>query len=339
MLGKGLERLIARNMAWIAIKHKVLASQQFGALPLRSAIDLTTCLLHDAEQALNQKQTASLLTFDVKGAFDGVLPGRLVHRLRSQGWPDNLVRWIASFVTGRTVQIRIDGELGPTIEILCGLPQGSPVSPILFMLYLAPLFRLGRPKARFRYADNAAILAISPSLEANCQSLSISLQEALDWGSMEGITFAPDKYELIHFSRRKDDQDPSQTPRVEAGTVTVSESTRRPYLRWLGILFDKKLSFKYHAYEATSKALIVANALRGLGNTVRGIKPYLMRQAVTACVLRRAYYSAETWWPGRSRPGPRTGSISNKVQSHLDKIAKVIQTGARAILPVFRTTC
>jgi hypothetical protein len=77
VLGKGLERLIARNMAWIAIHYKVLASQQFGALPLRSAIDLTTCLLHDVEQALNQGMTASLLTLDAKGAFDGVLPGRL----------------------------------------------------------------------------------------------------------------------------------------------------------------------------------------------------------------------------------------------------------------------
>jgi hypothetical protein len=67
------------------------------------------------------------------------------------------------------------------------------------MLYLSPLFRLGRPKARFGYADDAAILAISPSLETNCQSLSESLQEALDWGFAEGITFALDKYELIYF--------------------------------------------------------------------------------------------------------------------------------------------
>ncbi|KAJ6033763.1 reverse transcriptase [Penicillium canescens] len=206
------------------------------------------------------------------------------------------------------------------------------------MLYLAPLFRLGRPKTRFGYADDAAIPAISLSLEANCQSLSTSLQEALDWGTTEGITLAPDKYELIHFSRRKDDQDPSRIPSVVAGSVTVSENTNRPYLRWLGVLFDKKLSFKYHVGETTSKALIVANALRGLGNTVWGIKPYLMRQAVTACVLRKAYFGAEIWWPGRSRPRPRTGSISNQVQGQLDKIAKVIQTGARAILPVFRTT-
>jgi hypothetical protein len=67
------------------------------------------------------------------------------------------------------------------------------------MLYLSPLFRLGRPKARFGYADDAVILAISPSLETNCQSLLKSLQEALDWDSVENITFTLDKYELIHF--------------------------------------------------------------------------------------------------------------------------------------------
>ncbi|KAI9039460.1 reverse transcriptase [Aspergillus affinis] len=171
VLGKGLERLIARNMAWIAISYKVLASQQFGALPLRSAVDLTTCLLHDVEQTLNQGKTASLLTFDIKGAFDGVLPGRLVYRLRTQGWPENLVRWVASFITGRTVQIRLDEELGPKIRIFCGLPQGSPISPILFMLYLAPLFWMGNIRARFGYADNGAFLVTSLSLESNAQNI------------------------------------------------------------------------------------------------------------------------------------------------------------------------
>jgi hypothetical protein len=43
-----------------------------------------------------------------------------------------------------------------------------------------------------------------------------------------------------------------------------------------------------------------------------------MQQAVTACALRKVYFGAETWWPGRARPGPRTGSILNQVQGHLD---------------------
>jgi hypothetical protein len=176
------------------------------------------------EQALNRGQTDTLLTFDIKEAFDGVLPGRLVHRLRMQGWPDNLIRWIASFATGRSVQIQLNNKPGPIIVICCDLSQGSLISPILFMLYLTPLFQLGNPRTRFGYTDDAAILAISSILELNCQSLSFSLQEALDWDSLEEITFVLDKYKLIHFSQRKADQDPSRTPSVSAGLVNISEN-------------------------------------------------------------------------------------------------------------------
>ena len=77
---------------------------------------------------------------DVKGAFNGVLPGRLVRRLREQGWPEYLVRWIQSFAIGRTVRIRLDGSIGPVTDVVYGLPQVSLISLILFILYIAPLF-------------------------------------------------------------------------------------------------------------------------------------------------------------------------------------------------------
>jgi hypothetical protein len=67
----------------------------------------------------------------------------------------------------------------------------------------------------FGYVDEAAILEILPSLEANCQSLSSSCKKPSTGALWRGkITFAPDKYELIHFSRRRADQDPSHTPSV-----------------------------------------------------------------------------------------------------------------------------
>jgi hypothetical protein len=117
----------------------------------------------------------------------------------------------------------------------------------------------------------------------------------------------------------------------------VCESTERPYLRWLGILFDKKLTFKWHVKEMAAKASTVANALRSLGNTVRGVQPRLLQQVVSACVLRKAYYGAETWWPGRTRPGS-SSPISNRVDGLLASLEKVILVGARAVLPVYRTT-
>ena len=85
VLGKGLERIIARKIAWLAITSRVLAAQHFKALLLRLAVDLTTCLMHNIEEALNSKRKATLLTLDIEGAFNSVLPRRLVHRLREQG--------------------------------------------------------------------------------------------------------------------------------------------------------------------------------------------------------------------------------------------------------------
>lgn len=338
VLGKGLERLLAKRIAWIAIREKVLTTQQFGALPCRSAVDLTTCLTHDVERALNRGRTASMLTIDVKGAFDSVLPGRLHRRLREQGWPDNLTKWVSSFTTKRTVQIRLDGDLGPVQNINCGLPQGSPISPILFMLYISPLFKTGQISRNFGYADDMAILAISNSLNENCISLSKTVKKVLEWGQIEGICFDSGKTELQHFSRRRLDKNPTNTPSVTWGNELVSENSLRPYTRWLGIYFDKSLSFKWHVQIRAGKAMKVVNALRSLGNTTRGAPPRLLRHAILACALPSALYGSETWWPGINRTTEQGNIVSNKVMGHLDILRKMILSSARAILPVYKTT-
>ena len=338
VLGKSLERLVARRMSWVAIKHSVVPSQQFGALPLRSSVDLTTCLTHDVETALSSGLTASLLTLDVRGAFDGVLPGRLTRRLREQGWPENLVKWVTSFVSDRVVKIRLDGSTGPATPIQCGLPQGSPVSPILFMLYIAPLLALGDQRARYGYADDVGLLACSPSLASNADILSEHLQTALDWAASEGVAFDSAKSELMHFSRKREDSTAQLTsPPVMAGDLVVEENRTRKYLRWLGVLFDRKLTFKFHAAAQAQKAVKISKALSSLGNTVRGMRPLRLRQAVLACSMSVAYFASETWWPGRKRTGLRR-PVSNRVDTLLRGFQIATHTAARAILPAFRTT-
>lgn len=335
VLGKGLERLIARNMSWLAITRQVVGKQRFGALPLRSSVDLTTCLTHDVEKALLAGKKASFLTMDVKGFFDAVLLGRLFRRLREQDWPDHLVRWVQSFTTNRSIKIRLDGKIGPLNSIGCGLPQGSPISPILFMLYIAPLFWLGTPSTRFGYADDVGLLAISTDLQTNCIALQTALQEALKWGLAEGITFDPKKSELIHFTRSRKDPPPADSPHISAGGYIVQEADTP--LKWLGVYFDRRLTFKQHVKIMAAKAGKVGNALRSLGKTTRGVPPIFIQQAVTACVLKKAYFAAETWWPGRTRTA-RGKPTSNLVQEHLRLLDKVVLTRARAILPVYRTT-
>ena len=107
-------------------------------------MDLTTALVCDIKNALKSGKVAGIITVDVKGAFDGVHCNRLLLRLRNQGWSENLVRWVKSFLQGRSAQIHLDQIISDSFPILCGLPQGSPVSPILFLLYVEPFLRLSQ---------------------------------------------------------------------------------------------------------------------------------------------------------------------------------------------------
>ena len=150
-LGKGLERLIARRLAYAAIKYKVLNPQQFGALPKRAATDLVACLVHDIEVAWGKGQVASLLITDIKGAFDSILRNRLTLRLREQGWPTWLIRWVSSFQSDRSVTVRLGDITSNPANLSYGLPQGSPVSPVLFTaIYRAPSKSSKEPKTDFR---------------------------------------------------------------------------------------------------------------------------------------------------------------------------------------------
>ncbi|KAI0992291.1 hypothetical protein K3495_g15895 [Podosphaera aphanis] len=92
-------------MATLAITAEVVGHQQFGALPKRSATDLVACVVHDIEEARTQNWTSTLVTLDVQGAFDAVLHNRLLMRMQKQGWPDSVLRWTASFLRDRYVQV------------------------------------------------------------------------------------------------------------------------------------------------------------------------------------------------------------------------------------------
>ncbi|KAL9561813.1 hypothetical protein ACKAV7_014075 [Fusarium commune] len=176
-LGKGLERLIARRLAWAAVHYSVLHPQQAGALPKRSATDLVTALVHDIEEAFACKRVATLVTMDIQGAFNTVMCNRLVLRLRKQGWPNHLAYWAGSFMGGRSARVRYQDTVTPSSPLQCGLPQGSPVSPILFLLYTEPIYRLGNPQGRFGYADDTAILSIGDTVDETSAMASSSIAE------------------------------------------------------------------------------------------------------------------------------------------------------------------
>jgi ribonuclease HI len=332
-LGKGLERLIARRLAWASIHYGVLHPQQAGALPKRSAVDLVAALIHDIEEAFARKQVATLVTMDIQGAFDTVLRNRLILRLREQGWPLNLARWVGSFMHDRSARVRYQDITTPSSPLQCGLPQGSPVSLILFLLYTEPIYRLGNSKGRFGYADDTGILCVGKTLDETAVKASHYVHELVTWGAANGIAFDPKKTEVMHFSRTT----PKAAPPVFHGDI---EKRPERGMRWLGIWLDSTLTFKIHVEKWTAKAQAVAYHLRGLANTKYGPLPSAVRRAVRACIEPVLLYGAEAWYPGTTCPRwtQPTKEGPSRIQQLIRRMSKSLNVSMRAILPVWRTT-
>ena len=145
-------------MAHTALSQNVVPRQLFGALPGRSSNDLVARIIHDVEHAMHRRQKATLVTLEVQGAFDAVLHGRLLLRLRKIGWPELAVDWVKSFLDKRSARVRHEDGVTEPVFLECELPQGSPLSPIFFLLHMAEV--VGESRWRFSYADNVVILGV-----------------------------------------------------------------------------------------------------------------------------------------------------------------------------------
>lgn len=316
-LGKGLERLLARRVSYFAQRLKILAPNQCGAVQNRSAVDLTTALACDIQSAWDNRRCAGLLTLDVQGAFDGVLKGRLLHRLKQQGWPVSLIQWTESFFSQRTARIRLDEQISEPFQVVCGLPQGSPISPILFLLYIEPVLRLS--SCRFSYADDIAITATGETLDVVHDNLQRQLDNTMNWGRENGLLFDINKTELQYFhTKRKYTELPLET---DTHVIEPQDTTR-----WLGVFFDRKMTFSEHIRRAWHRSRVVTDHIRRLNRTTYGMNAHILRQATESCAFSTLFYAAETWYSQKT------------TKAAIGKCQLAINHAARAVLPVYQTT-
>ncbi|POS88416.1 hypothetical protein EPUL_000163 [Erysiphe pulchra] len=149
------EKLLCQHLDAMDISSNTQTVSE-RTLSRRSSVDLTIALHCDKRNVLEKGKVVVVIKVNVKGAFDGVLRNRLIFRLRTKGWPNCLVKWVVFFLSNRWTRTFLDNASAELLPLLYGLPQESPVSPILFLLYVEPLLRLSQKC--FGYADDAAII-------------------------------------------------------------------------------------------------------------------------------------------------------------------------------------
>jgi len=172
-VGKVLEKLMARRIAHAAVRVEALQSTQFGAIENRSAIDALFAISHPASLALAnpvppgrpRPDRPSLLANDIRGAFNNTDPVRLSRIMEARQMPTYLTRWTSSFTADRTMAFCFDNYTEVPQPFQSGLPQGSPVSPVLFLVYAQALLEASRymRDKDVSYLDDDGLLQLATS--------------------------------------------------------------------------------------------------------------------------------------------------------------------------------
>jgi len=299
-LGKVLEKIVATRLGYLANgKISILNGSQMGGRTQRSAIDTALLLLHHVQQhqAATKRTSNAVSTtvfLDIKGAFDYVKKPQLLRIIDELGLPRTLRSWVDSFMSDRTIQLAFEGQAQLPTPLNTGVPQGSPVSPILFLLYVHHI--TGSKGLQLSYMDDFSITASSKSAEKNCAELESVIRQLWELASQQEVIFDPSKTELIHFSTRRQ----AHTAGIRVGDITILP---KEVVRWLGVWFDSKLTFKPHVEKRVALATAAFYRLQRLGSTQKHMSFRALRQLYTACVAPIADYGVQLWWGSKRASG------------------------------------
>lgn len=322
-IGKVLETVLTKRVTEIAEINSLLPKCQMGNRKGRSTDTALELLLEQVHTVWGLKKVASVLSLDIAGAFDTVNHIRLLENLRAKGLPRQLIQMIRSFLDQRKTTLMVDGmEIGPR-DLHAGVPQGSPLSPILFLFYNGTLLdRLENttlPISPLGFADDTNLLAFGDTTSSNCNSLEEAHRLCEEWAESHGMTFALQKYTLTHFTRRRHQE--TQAP-ARLGHITVQPS---PTMRILGVLLDSKLNFRAHCKAIVSKMGTQLNALYRTTASTWGATLLKARQLYLAIIRSSLTYGAVAW----HRPDLKSKGSAKLLQTQQN-------TALRIVLGAFR---
>ena len=250
-------------MSWCD-RHSILQPEQSAFRPGRDAQEQVALLTQRAVQAMNGGLVTAVAALDVAKAFDSVWHAGLVRQCIVD-LPTGVARWVAAFLRDRTAAVLEDGSVSRRFPTLAGVPQGSPISPLLYAFYTRsmPLPRTPMTGATV-YADDVAVWASAQTPAAAWSLLEPRLQEMVEWGRCWRLRFSPEKTQLICLSRR-------------TGWTLPSVSFDGAQLEWaahldlLGVRLDRMLRFRQHAVNVCQRLRPTVLELRRLTAASRAV--------------------------------------------------------------------
>ena len=243
---KMFERVVRAKLVDYIVAQDIINHDQHGFQAGRSCL---TQLLHhvqDIMDDLDSDENADILYLDFSKAFDKVDHAILLKKLHKYGIQGNAHRWLASFLSGRTQHVVVDGVESIIIMVLSGVPQGTVLGPLLFILYINDLFLVVKHCKVKVFADDSK-LHKNISSPSDSERLQEDLCAVVRWAVANNMELNESKFQLLQHGKNPELKQPYTLP---SGTSISSDDV----VKDLGVYVDKDLCWRQHITRKSSEA-------------------------------------------------------------------------------------
>ena len=321
-LGKTLEAVITKRLTNHILRNNLISNKQSGFLPNRQTLDQLIRLVHEVELCKTKNKATAAVFIDLEKAFDTMSRDVCLAQLQKKGITGNMYNYILNYLQNRTFQVKVGNTLSEVNNQELGVPQGGILSPILFNITLDSVESLEETHPKVdegKYADDNSgwvKASFAPSRKSKnrvkkLENIMVPATESLIANlEKHGFKVNVDKTQIILFNTRSE----------AVWTINGQKISTQPSVKYLGVTFDKFLTFGKHIKNRCEIGQKAINILKRLGNGKFGLNSRHRQRVFKGYILPKITYGEEIY--------------HNAAKSHLNNIDKLQNQGMRLIAGV-----
>ena len=283
---KMLEHIITSHVMTHLDLYNILVNFQHGFRRNHSCESQLINTIEALARGLDNGEQIDVIILDFEKAFDTVPHQRLLHKMQYYGIGGDTHRWIAQWLTGRSQTVVVEGERSGDEPVISGVPQGTVLGPILFLVYINDIAEGIQSSARL-FADDG-LLYRSIASEQDAVDLQSDLDAVVEWSRVWQMRFNPTKCHLLRVTRKR-----KITPHTYC--MLGQDLAAVKHYPYLGVEIDETLSWKTHVNKTCSKA---HNSLNFLRRNLYRCPRKTKESAYQTMVRPLVEYCSSAWDPG-----------------------------------------
>ena len=303
-LGKLLSTLVAADISYLTEKHLLLLPTQFGGHPGRCTTNVMHLVTQQIKDAWRSKKTASILFLNIQAAFPNTVKERLIHNMKTRQVPTRYNKLIDRMLSNCSTRLKFNDFISKLININNRTTQGCLLSMLLHAFYNTDLIDItnGKNELSTGFVDNCAFIAIGDMLEEMHQTLQNMMERPssrLEWAHSHNSTFELLKLAVMDFPHPNTNTPTTPliitTPHTNGTSTTSSIACVQEY-KYLGVIFDPKLTWKTHFTKVTAPTTHWSQQLWRISKAARGLSPSKTHQLYITIAIPAITYASDIWY-------------------------------------------